>query len=213
MLVVVCALAVVALAAGDSRPAVSPAIWTAPPLNPAQLIHDDAARVASTGGPFRVALPVEAGVSLTRSGRPERAADGTRRVRLELRSPGALWLVPVLGGVRLEGGSRLEVRAPSGALLAGPFHATDVAEGSLRLPPIEGDALVFELVRGEQAAEAPDARVEQLLHGFRPWGSAGASPSGDQSAPCNVDINCPVGDAWQDPKRGVVLMPMASANR
>jgi hypothetical protein len=122
---------------------------------------------------------------------------------------GALWLVLGFDEFRLSPGAELRVYASDRGTALGPFTSEDVRpHGELWLPPVEGDNLILELrLSGAAAHDTPALHLGTVSHGYRPWGAFGAAEALGAGS-CHQDINCPPGDDWQRPKRGVVLLLM-----
>jgi S1-C subfamily serine protease len=98
----------------------------------------------------------------------------------------------------------------------GPHRAADAtADGRLWLPPIAGETALIELFwPAPLRTLRPVVQLTTVARGYRPaWGSpqavehSGAGAAGD----CNVDVGCPLGDEWQDEKRGVVQLLIAGS--
>lgn len=158
------------------------------------------------GRPFRVGHPLKLHVTSRSAGVWERQADGSQLWRVKLRSPGASWLMLGFGVFRPIAGAELWVSAPDNNHRLGPFTANDVQpHGQLWVGPLPGDSAAIEL-RWPASAVAVDPNIELnvLSHGFRGFGDALDKRLGD-SGSCNIDIACPLGAAWQDEKRGVVM--------
>lgn len=186
------------------------AVWTAPPVDVEALRAEDTRTAGKDDTVPRVGFPMKADIEPARVGSWTSTADGDRVWRVSVRSPGALWIVLGFGTFRLEGEAELRVSSPDGAVVHGPYTADDVrAHGQLWVPPIPGDRVDVELVWPRELAEKdPNLHLGTVSHGYEPWGGIGGQPGGDppttDAGSCNVDVNCPLGDGWQDQKRGVV---------
>ncbi len=162
------------------------------------------------------------------SGTWEELVDGGRLWRLRIRTVGALWTVLGFDVFRLQVGGELRVYDPAGKTVMGPYTAADIRRhGQLWFPPIAGDELVVELYWPVELREVqPRLHLGTVSHGYKAFGLIGAQAgeigpvSGDAEGPdpgastlgvddsgsCNIDVACPLGDAWQDAKRGVVIL-------
>jgi len=176
--------------------------WTVPADRAAPLAPD-------VGGPSRVGRPVSAGISPETWGEWQAAPGGGRIWRLELRSPGALWLVLGFDRFRLPPGARLTVRAPDRGRPVTLTGADERPDGERWLAPLPGDTLLLELSwPADLAGREPVLRLGTVTHGYLPWGGIGeghaaAAPLAD----CNIDVRCsPQGDPWQTRRRGVVQL-------
>lgn len=226
--VTVAALAAIALparAAASGRP-VAPsradlktleeiARWTAPPLDLAARLRDDAARAGKPGLPLRIGLPMQVDLGPASTGTWEPLGDGGQVWRLRVASADALWLVLGFDSFRLPDGARLFVYDPAQRNVLS-YSSGDVREdGRLWSPVIEGSEIVLELSwPKELAGSMPDLHLGTVSHGYRPFGAIGRAARGKDesskgigdSGSCNIDVNCPLGADWQDQKRGVVIL-------
>jgi hypothetical protein len=178
-----------------------------PPVDVERLLAEDEVR-SRDGGPWRVGLRRRVALSPADAGTWETLPDGARRWTLRVESPGARWLVLGFGRFHLPAGARLEVRGLDPRTRIGPFGAADARpHGQLWLPPLPGDVAILELRWPARLRERrPDLRLDAVSHGYRDaWGASDGEAGADSVAgSCNVDVNCPLGDPWQDVKRGVV---------
>ncbi|UCF67786.1 MAG: trypsin-like peptidase domain-containing protein [Acidobacteriota bacterium] len=186
-----------------------------PPVDVAALIDEDEAACCDLEKPLRVGYPMKTDISPADSGTWETLADGSRVWRVRIASPDALWIVLGFGTFRLQEGGVLYVYDPARARLLGGFRAEDARyHGQLWMPPIEVDEIVVELNWPKSRRdEQPNIHLGTVSHGYKPWGgygqarqsAAGTDEGGKLDAgACNIDVNCPLGDDWQDEKRAVV---------
>lgn len=168
----------------------------------AELAIEDAARDAQ-GQPWRFAVPNEVRATLADDGAWERLADGSRRWRLDVASPGALTLNLGFTVCWLPRGATLAL-TPAGA--AGPaltFTDRDNADhGQLWTPVVPGDALAIELTVPAEARLQPLLELGFVGSGYRGLGESPAAKSGL----CNIDVVCAEGDPWRDEINAVGLV-------
>lgn len=185
-----------------------------PGVDHEQLLAEDEERVGLEL-PLRVGVPLAVALDPTNSGTWEERNDGGRIWRLRIRGEGARWLALSFDRFRLEPGAELRVYDGAARSVLGPFGAGDaLRRGSLWLPPVAGDELTVELTWPRRLhGRAPELRVAAVSHGYRDaWGQERSGGDYyDLSGICNVDVNCPVGDDWQDAKRGVVQLLIAGS--
>ncbi len=195
-------------AEGDASSAV--ALYDAPALDLERLRAEDESE-AGKQIPPRVGYPMKVDIAPDRFGSWEDLADGSQRWRARVRSKGALWLVLGFGTFQLQEGGILRILGPDGELLRGPYSSANIKpHGQYWTAPIEADDLILELLWPARLKdETPKLHLGTLSHGYRPWGSIGAGAQeeepGVDAGSCNIDVNCPLGDAWQDEKRGEVM--------
>jgi lysyl endopeptidase len=188
--------------------------WTAPAVDVERLLREDERNRDRPGVPLRVGHPVKADLSPADRGTWEALPGRARLWRMRLESAGALWIVVGLETFRPEPGARLFAYDPAGSTVRGPYTSDDVRDhGQLWLAPIEGATVILELEWPASVVE-PNVRVGTVSHGYKAWGGFGevdggpatADPVASAAGACNVDVNCPAGDDWQDQKRGVVQL-------
>jgi hypothetical protein len=187
------------------------ATWVTPAVDVDALIAEDDVRRREGRGPTRVGLPLRTDLSPANAGTWRERPGGGWRWRLRVRSEGALWTVLGFDEFRLQPGASLRVYDPLAHTVQGPFTSADVRlHGELWVAPVAGDTLVVELDwPAELRREQPAIHLGTVSYGYRPWGGIGenkALAAGD----CHIDVNCPLGDAWQYQKRGVVRLYVGS---
>ncbi|MGD8376442.1 MAG: proprotein convertase P-domain-containing protein [Acidobacteriota bacterium] len=185
------------------------AAWLSPPVDVPALRAEDEANRDLPGIPLRIGFPMATDLNPGNSGTWEELPDGGRLWRLRVGTEGALWIVLGFDQFKPQPGAELWVYPPLGQDPMGPFTAADIrSHGELWFPPIAGDELVVELywpaaLRGEK----PEVHLGTVSHGYEPFGVIGRTETEavDDSGACNIDVACPLGDNWQDQKRGVVV--------
>jgi len=184
--------------------------WTAPAVDVGRIVEEDRLRRS----PVRVAYPIETDLSTDDPAAWSDTPDGDRLWRVEVRSPGALWLALGFDRLRLPPGTRLRVTDASGKDRLMYSTGNIRPDGQLWTPPLEGESVVLELLWPSAAStEQPELLLSTVTHGFRPWGGLGGEAQAQEAgtSDCNVDVKCsPQGDDWQDEKRGVVQLLVAN---
>ncbi len=178
-----------------------------PPVDVAALLAEDAA-ASGPGAVPRAGYPIKVDLSPAVAGTWEDLPDGDRLWRLRVRSPGALWIVLGFGTFRLQPGGELWVYPEQGGRTWGPYSSADIRRhGQLWFPPLAGDGVVVELHWPRSLdKQSPNLNLGTVSHGYVEWGGIGGTTPTPDSGSCNNDVNCPLGDDWQDEKRGVVNM-------
>jgi hypothetical protein len=194
--------------------------WTAPHLDVARLLEQDARDFDRKDKPYRVGYPFKVDLGPSSSGIWTEAADGGQVWRLDVQSKDALWVVLGFSKFSLQPGGELRVYDPQMRRVYGPFTSEDVRpHGELWIPPVEGGSAIVELVWPTELREIePGLRLGTVSHGYKKWlgigktfGELHESPAGDPSetdtlgsGPCNIDVACPQGVGWEDQTRSVV---------
>ncbi len=190
------------------------AAWSSPRVDVQQLRRQDEANRGRFDIPYRIGFPMSTDLSPKNSGTWEQLPGGDRLWRLRVSSEGALWVVLGFDVFRLQEGGKLWVYDPAAKTVLGPHTTADTRDhGELWFQPVAGSELVVELFwPAKLRAEDPRIHLGTVSHGYKPFGTIGASLVSDptegfgDSGACNVDVACPLGANWQDEKRGVVIL-------
>ena len=150
---------------------------------------------------LRSARATAASVTTDRDGRWDRLDDGSELWRASVRASGATDLRLGLARLALPEGATLHVIGADG-YYQGPYTARDAVRGSLSLPVVPGDTATLELrLRAGTARDAAAIELADVGAGFldlfarrTPKASTGLGASGA----CNIDVACPLGDAYPD---------------
>jgi hypothetical protein len=206
-----CCLAVQARQAGEPRSWSLPAtkataipLLELEPVDAAALLAEDAAGAgaAKGGGALRFAIPRSLHLTPARGGRWLALADGGRLWQARLRVPGATDLNLTLSRFALPRGATLHLFSAGERYYEGPYTAADMrAHGRFWSPVVPGEEAVLELYLPAGAGE-PDIALAAVNAGYRDLFGRVGRPLLKQGS-CNVDVACPLGDAYQDEIRSV----------
>ncbi len=157
----------------------------------------------------RIAREIPVSLNPLRDGTWEWMHDGTRIWRIGIRGKGARALGIVFNRYFLEEGTRLYLFDPGMKKVLGAF-TKDNNKSSAILPVsyLPGEELVIQLEIPGGINDYGDLQVGTVRFAYQPVFEE-KSLSDDRfglSGPCNIDINCPIGDNWQFLKRSVVRM-------
>lgn len=173
--------------------------WVAPPLDMAAIRAEDAVNDLQNE-PLRFAFPFAVALGF-KSGQWIEFPNGDRVWRLRISAPGAQAITLLYDRFYLPPGATLHLRNPKSNEVLGAFTSKNNNEvRRFATAAMLGD--VTELEYYEPAAQRGqgDLQVAQVGHAYRLMDTMkGLNDSG----PCQVNINCPEGAAWQNEKRGV----------
>lgn len=158
----------------------------------------------------RFAAPVQTLVSLGAQG-TWTDVPGGRVWRCAFHTPNGKGMVLLFDRLSLPAGARFFVFTPKGDQVLGAFtEKSATTAGKCTVGPIQGQDAILELfeptsVRGqsEMLLNRVDIAYDYDVAGLLDFGS---------SLPCNVNINCPDGAAWQTEKKGVARILMVFSN-
>lgn len=129
-------------------------------------------------------------------GELSRLPDGRWLWRVEVHSPGALSIEFAFSKLFLPAGSELFVATPSGDVVRGPVRADMVQpDGRYYSPLVPGERAVLQVAMTPEVLEQVAVEVANIGHAYRPILEAAR---GLKSGACNVDVACPLGNAWGD---------------
>src|SRR5207302_790552 len=124
------------------------------------------------------------------------------RWRMRVSSPGAQSLNFEFARFALPEAAQLWIYDAQGALVQGPYtHANETPEGKLWTPIVLGEQAVIELQVPSSLRDEVQLALATVGHGFRGFGKDASVPA--KSGSCNIDVVCPLGDAWRSEIRSV----------
>jgi len=154
------------------------------------------------GFPRRVGVTVKAGIDVIRDGKLDVLPDGTHIWRISVSCNGALAISPYFDDFSLIGGCRMFVYDESKKIILGAYTFFNNKENRLfSTELVPGDHLVIEINADLAITALPSCVVSEISYVYRDLpdfvGNRGTADD------CEVNINCPEGDNWQNQKRGV----------
>lgn len=152
---------------------------------------------------YRIGVAIPVDIRTNNSGTWTLLPNGDRQWQLRVKSEGAEALSFLFETFKLYGGSTLTIRDLSGKLVHKPMSASDVEDhGRQNAALCFGDDLVITL-HEPNGVMASEIWMDRVMYNYRSTGNPNAEKI-NESETCEVNVNCtPVGDAWQDEKRGV----------
>lgn len=182
-----------------------PAAVVLPELDVQQAREED----ARTPGQNRFAAPVAADISLENAGAWADLPNGDRVWQCELQSPGALGLVLLFDQFRIPPGSRFFAYSPDGKSVHGAYtERSCIPSGKFTIGVLPGETARLEYYEPASAKGQAQIHLNRADIAYDP---AGLLDFGD-ALPCNINVNCPTGAAWQTEKKGVARILMIFSN-
>jgi hypothetical protein len=155
---------------------------------------------------LQIGIPVPVSIDLQREGRLIFRQDGSMACLLRIRSEMATHVNLILSGLSHDTSAAAFIYAPGGAGL----HRLDVLEGGLGASiPVEGEELILEY--NSHNTIMPQLQIDRIIHGIKSFRKV--LRDFGESGPCNVNINCPAGQAWSQQASGVVMLLTAGNSR
>ena len=184
-------------------------MYVLPPVDPMEIEAEMELNRMSNLKPLRFAL--ERPVNLSPETHGSWSLEGDQMVwRVHIISPGARSLGLVFGNYALLPGVKLFVYDPGQKQVKGAFTSgNNKRSGVLPVGHIPGQELVIEMQMPQGMASYGELELRALSHAFLNTGfksSTADCPTGEFgcSTPCQIDINCFEGEAWQSVKPSVV---------
>jgi PKD repeat protein len=161
---------------------------------------------------YRIGVASFVNISTENSGWWTTLENGDRQWLLKIKSEGAEALSFLFEKFILFGGSKLEIRDMNGNLVHKPLTSEDVQEHFMQHAALcFGDELVLILTEPKNTTPS-EIYMDRVMYNYRSTGNPNATKINESEA-CQVNVNCtPVGDSWQDEKRGVARILVVEGN-
>ncbi len=156
--------------------------------------------------PLPVAWNYEVNFNTSNSGYWQQTDDGVRLWRLEIYSEEAFAIGIFFNEFLLQEGARIFIYNPEQTDIRGSFdHRSNKISGNLPVSFIPGEKVIIELQVSEKLIDFGRLEVGTVSHAFIDLFGISDYKDGRYglSGNCNVDINCPSGEFWQEVKRSV----------
>ncbi len=173
-----------------------------PKLNLSQIQAEDITR-DKQGLLYRIGVAQFTNITTENSGVWTNNTNGSRTWKLRVNSPDAEALSFLFETFKIYGGTTLKITDLNGKNVHNTLTSSDVEDHFRQNAALcGGDDLV--LILHEPAFTQPsEILIDRVMHNYRSTGYAKKEKI-NESETCEVNINCtPVGDTWQDEKRGV----------
>lgn len=171
---------------------------------------EDAINDATWAGPWRFGYKHLVQYNLQNSGTWNNLKNGDRIWRIGLQSKGALTMNLLFNDFYLPEGASLYLYNPITKELRGAYTAANNNTArTLGTTLLSGEELVVEYYEPLAARGLGALEIGAVIHGYRSVGQfpktrlvKGLNDSGD----CNHDVNCPLGNGWQNPINSVAMI-------
>ncbi len=178
------------------------------------LLQEEDEQDAQDGLPPRFGYPHDVQMDLTSSGTWSTLKGGDRLWRLTITCPGAISVNLLYDQFWLPRGSRFYVYNQSRNHVLGGFTETN-NKGTLGKPGkfatglVYGETVTLEYFEPAEVAGQGIISIDYVVHGYRNIGVLSKFENSERfgsSGNCQVNVNCPEGNNWQDEKTGVALI-------
>lgn len=178
-------------------------------------IAEDDLQDEKQGNYPKIARLIDADISLQATDAWTVLENGDRVWRYALRSNGALALSVQFEDFYMPRGAELFVYSADFRHVIGSFGPhNNRAGGQFGTQLVVGDEVVVEYLEPAASAGQGSFTISGVFHAYRmvPEAEASNRDFGDSDA-CQVNVNCPAGNNWQDEKRGVVRIFVVEGNQ
>lgn len=161
---------------------------------------------------YRIGVALPAEIRTNNSGTWTLLPNGDRQWQLRVKSTGAEALSFLFETFKLYGGSTLTIRDLNGKLVHKPMTTADVEDhGRQHAALCFGDDLILTLHEPKEVMSS-EIWIDRVIYNYRSTGNPNV-PKINESESCEVNVNCsPVGDSWQDEKKGVARIYVVEGN-
>ncbi len=181
-------------------------IKTMPYFDEQSLIDEDRENQRLKSQAFRFAKSFDVNFSLSNSGSWDNLPDGSRIWRLGIISSGAYSINIIFKEFFLPEGAKLYIFNNDRTHCIGAYtHLNNNVNNVLATEPVAGDFIIIEYSEPAETNRKVKLSIGKVSHDYK--GIFGLLNEKDEhfgaSGLCNVDINCPEGNDWQNIKHSV----------
>ncbi|MBN1211185.1 MAG: trypsin-like peptidase domain-containing protein, partial [candidate division Zixibacteria bacterium] len=196
-----------------------------PAIDRAALLAEDA-REESKDVPFRFGIAFDVDYNLNNSGTWEELDDGSRLWRLKLTCPGAFSINIIYDRFWLPEGAKFYVYSEDRSHVLGAFTSLNNKEHEkFATAPVKGDVCILEYHELARTNRPGEISLESVIHGYKnlfnfdvvkdaiDFDVVKDAVEFGESGACNNNVNCPVGQPWQNEKRAVAMILTGGGQR
>ena len=162
---------------------------------------------------YRIGVAIPTHLSPQNAGLWTSNPDGSRTWQIIISAPGAEAISYLFEQFVLHGGSSLRIQNLYGQDVHPLLTSADVEVHQMQNAALCGGTTHL-LTLTEPAYTTPsELYLDRIMYNYRSTGYGGVEKI-NESDPCEVNVNCsPVGDPWQDEKRGVARIYVVEGNQ
>ena len=158
--------------------------------------------------PYRFGAKLQANVTPQTHGNTTTLDNGDQIWRVGFHSSGAKTINFIIEDYHLVDGAELYIYNADKSMKMGPYTSNENNKiNEITTWPIDGDKVYVELYEPSNTIGQSQFNIATLVHGYR------SVPSNDilgkalnSSGPCNVDVDCPLGNGFELQKKSVVML-------
>ncbi len=183
--------------------------YSTPPVNMTEIQQEDSVVDLYKSTPYRFGVEINTSIDFFDEGSYNENENGDRIWRFGIHCPEATSINFVFGEYNIPVGGEVYVYDSQRKEYLGSFTSSNNKDyGSLSIGVIHSDRIVIEYFEPYSVRNQAQLMISQITHGYRPILSKNNNDKGPigTSGACNININCPDGDPWQNEKRSVGLI-------
>ncbi|MFN5373755.1 MAG: GEVED domain-containing protein [Flavobacteriia bacterium] len=162
---------------------------------------------------YRIGVALPTNLSPQNAGYWTNQPDGSRTWQIVIAAPGAEALSFLFEKFVLHGGSTLRIQNLDGRDAHPLLTAQDVEAHQMQNAALCGGSAHLLTLTEPAYTTQSEIYIDRVMYNYRATGYE-ATEKINESDPCEVNVNCtPVGDAWQDEKRGVARIYVVEGNQ
>lgn len=181
-----------------------------PTFDQAAIDAEDAINDPLKSAPWRFGYKHSVNYDLTNSGNWITLPNGDKIWQLGIESPGALTINLLIDNMMIPDGAFLYLYDVNQTNRVGAYTSrNNRADGELGTELVHGDQIIVEYYEPANVAGQGSITITDIVHGYRGLKTIqdnliekALNSSGD----CNVDVNCPLGNGWDDQIRSVAMI-------
>lgn len=172
-----------------------------------QVMREDDVRDNSGQPPFDARL-IPAGLNLNQHGEWYALENGARLWKMKIFAPGAISLEMYYDDLYIPQGAELHLYSEDMSSYIGAFTSVNNSKsGYYSTDMIYGETTILEYYEPANVKGEGRISIENVAYRYRDF-----SNTNNRADDCEVDVNCPEGDDWQDEKRSAVRLRIAASD-
>lgn len=184
-------------------------VETMPGYDQAAIDAEDAINDQTKDQPWRFGYKYQVNYTLENSGNWTTLPSGTRVWQLALECPDAMTINLLLDDYSLPTGAYLYLYDEDMTNRVGAYTSrNNRADGELGTELVHGDKIIVEYVEPASVQGQGSFTITDVVHGYRSLDpiQKDLSKALNSSGDCNVDVNCPLGNGWEEQIRSVAMI-------
>ena len=162
----------------------------------------------SLAKPYRFGAKLQTNVTRYSHGETINLDNGDRIWRVGFESIGAKTINFIISDYELIDGAELYIYNSDRSQKMGPYTSNEnTSINEITTWPIDGDKVYMEFYEPADIVDQSTFTIKEMVHGYRSVTSQDVAERAlNDSGPCNLDADCPLGNNFDQQKRSVVML-------